>query len=50
MRFTSGRMFQTGLHELIASNPCARQFTGFDIGDRRPIHGNGTGPSSAIST
>ena len=39
MHFTSGRMFQTGLHELIASNPCARQFTGFDIGDRRPIHG-----------
>jgi putative ABC transport system permease protein len=39
MRFTSGRMFQTGLHELIAANPCPRQFTGFDIGDRRPIHG-----------
>jgi putative ABC transport system permease protein len=39
MRFTNGRMFQTGLHELIAGNPCARQFTGFDIGDRRPIHG-----------
>jgi len=39
MHFTSGRMFQTGLHELIASNPCARQFTGFEIGDRRPIHG-----------
>ena len=40
MRFTDGRMFQTGLHELIASNPCARQFTGFEIGDRRPIHGS----------
>jgi putative ABC transport system permease protein len=39
MRFTSGRMFQTGLHELIVGNPCARQFTGFDMGDRRPIHG-----------
>ena len=39
MRFTSGRMFKPGLHELIAGNPCARQFTGFDIGDRRPIHG-----------
>ncbi len=23
-------MFQRGLHELIASNPCVRQFTGFD--------------------
>jgi putative ABC transport system permease protein len=32
-------MFQPGLHELIAGNPCARQFTGFEIGDRRPIHG-----------
>jgi putative ABC transport system permease protein len=39
MRFTDGRMFQRGLHELIAGNPCARQFTGFEIGDRRPIHG-----------
>ncbi len=39
MRFTSGRMFQTGLHELIAGNACVRQFTGFEIGDRRPIHG-----------
>ncbi len=40
MHFTRGRMFQRGLHELIASNPCARQFTGFEIGDRRPIHGS----------
>jgi putative ABC transport system permease protein len=40
IHFTGGRMFQTGLHELIASNPCARQFTGFEIGDRRPIHGS----------
>jgi putative ABC transport system permease protein len=38
MRFTSGRMFQAGLHELIASNACARQFTGFENGDRRSIH------------
>jgi putative ABC transport system permease protein len=40
MRFTRGRMFQRGLHELIVSNSCVRQFTGFDIGDRRPIHGS----------
>ena len=40
MRFTGGRMFQRGLHELIASNSCVRQFTGFDLGDRRPIHGS----------
>jgi putative ABC transport system permease protein len=36
---TGGRMFQRGLHELIASNPCARQFTGFEIGDPRSIRG-----------
>jgi putative ABC transport system permease protein len=40
MRFTGGRMFKPGLHELIASSACARQFTGFEIGDRRPIHGS----------
>jgi putative ABC transport system permease protein len=40
MRFTNGRMFKPGLHELVASNPCTRQFTGFEIGDRRPIHGS----------
>jgi putative ABC transport system permease protein len=40
MRLTGGRMFERGLHELIASNPCARQFTGFEIGDRRSIHGS----------
>ncbi|HWX34729.1 MAG TPA: FtsX-like permease family protein [Steroidobacteraceae bacterium] len=39
MRFTDGRMFKRGLHELIAGNPCARQFTDFGIGDRRVIHG-----------
>jgi putative ABC transport system permease protein len=39
IRFTAGRMFQPGLHELIASNPCRRQFTGFEMGDRRSIRG-----------
>jgi putative ABC transport system permease protein len=39
IRLTDGRMFQPGLHELIASNPCRRQFTGFEIGDRRSIRG-----------
>ena len=39
VHFTEGRMFKAGLRELIASNPCARQFTGFGIGDRRSIHG-----------
>jgi putative ABC transport system permease protein len=36
---TGGRVFQRGLHEMIASNACARQFTGFGIGDRRSIRG-----------
>jgi putative ABC transport system permease protein len=40
LRLTGGRMFQPGLHELIASNPCVRQFSGFELGDRRPIHGS----------
>ena len=38
-RFTAGRPFKRGLHELIASNPCVRQFTGFELGDRRPLRG-----------
>jgi putative ABC transport system permease protein len=40
MRFIDGRMFKPGLHELIAASPCVRQFMGFEIGDRRPIHGS----------
>jgi len=39
IRLTAGRMFQPGLHELIASNPCRRQFTGFEIGDSRSLRG-----------
>ena len=40
IRFTGGRMFQPGLHELIASNPCRHQFTGFELGERRSIRGS----------
>jgi putative ABC transport system permease protein len=40
LQVTAGRMFEPGLHELIASNACSRQFAGFTIGDRRQIHGN----------
>jgi putative ABC transport system permease protein len=39
MQFTQGRMFKPGLHELIVGNPCVRQFDGFDLGDRRSVHG-----------
>jgi putative ABC transport system permease protein len=39
IRFTAGRSFKRGVHELIASNACRRQLTGFEIGDLRPIRG-----------
>ncbi len=39
MQLTAGRMFQPGLHELIASNPCVRTFTGFELGARRELRG-----------
>lgn len=41
MRFTAGRMFHPGMHELVVSNNCARLFSGFGIGERRSIHGMG---------
>jgi putative ABC transport system permease protein len=40
MHFTGGRMYRPGLHELIASNPCVRQFTGFELGARREVRGS----------
>jgi len=39
MHFTDGRMFEPGLHELVASNPCTRTFTGFELGAKRDVHG-----------
>ncbi|HEX3950316.1 MAG TPA: ABC transporter permease [Steroidobacteraceae bacterium] len=39
IHFTGGREFKPGLHEIIASNPCGRQFNGFDIGERRSLRG-----------
>jgi putative ABC transport system permease protein len=39
LRLTSGRMYQRGLHELIATNMCARQFADFTVGDKRLMHG-----------
>lgn len=41
LHLTEGRVFRPGLHELIASLPCVRQFTGFALGDQRPIGGVG---------
>ena len=40
LRFTAGRIFQPGLHELVASNACRRQFVGFELGDKRLIRGS----------
>ena len=39
MRFTAGRMFHPGMHELVTTNACARVFSGFAIGDERSIRG-----------
>ena len=39
MRFTAGRMFHPGMHELVVSNICTRVFAGFGVGDRRQIRG-----------
>lgn len=39
LHFTQGRAFRRGMHELIASNPCVRQFTGFEVGAHRQIRG-----------
>jgi putative ABC transport system permease protein len=37
LHLTAGRMFRPGMHELIASNACVRQFTGFELGEKRSI-------------
>ena len=37
LQLTAGRMFRPGMHELIAGNACVRQFTGFELGEKRSI-------------
>jgi putative ABC transport system permease protein len=39
IRLTSGRMFQSGLHELIVGHAAQLQFQGLDIGDHLSIRG-----------
>lgn len=39
IRFTAGRMFRPGMHELVVSDTCVRMFYGFGLGDRRVIRG-----------
>jgi putative ABC transport system permease protein len=36
---TAGRMFNPGLHELIASNKCVRQYEDFGVGAKRHMRG-----------
>jgi putative ABC transport system permease protein len=40
LRLTSGRLFEPGLHEFIASSKCARQFSNFAVGDKRAMRGS----------
>jgi len=37
LHLTAGRTIRPGMHELVASNACVRQFTGFEIGEKRSI-------------
>jgi putative ABC transport system permease protein len=39
LHITAGRMFTPGLHELIASNKCVRQYTDFSVGSKRHMRG-----------
>jgi putative ABC transport system permease protein len=38
-RLTDGRMFRPGLHELVVTNSCVRQFDGFGLGAGRDVRG-----------
>jgi putative ABC transport system permease protein len=38
-RLTAGRVFQPGLHEVIATNACVTQFDGFELGAQREVRG-----------
>jgi putative ABC transport system permease protein len=39
LHITAGRMFTPGVHELIASNKCVRQYTDFGVGAKRHMRG-----------
>jgi putative ABC transport system permease protein len=39
LHITAGRMFTSGLHELIASNKCVRQYADFGVGASRHLRG-----------
>jgi putative ABC transport system permease protein len=39
LHLTAGRMFTPGLHEIIASNKCVRQYENFGVGAKRHMRG-----------
>jgi putative ABC transport system permease protein len=39
LHITAGRLFNPGVHELIASNKCVRQYTDFGVGAKRHMRG-----------
>src|SRR6185437_5737448 len=39
LHLTAGRLFRPGLHEIIASEVCAREYVGFWVGDTHSIRG-----------
>jgi putative ABC transport system permease protein len=39
LHMTAGRMFNRGLHELIASNQCVRRYEDFGVGSKRHLRG-----------
>jgi putative ABC transport system permease protein len=39
LHITAGRMLNAGVHELIASNKCVRQYTDFGVGAKRHMRG-----------
>jgi putative ABC transport system permease protein len=39
LHLTAGRLYRPGLHEIIASNYCARQYQNFAVGDKQVIQG-----------
>jgi putative ABC transport system permease protein len=43
LHITAGRMFTPGVHELIASNKCARQYADFGVGAKRHMRGGDWG-------
>jgi len=53
LRMTAGRMFRSGLHEMIASNKCVRQYEDFGVGSKRHLRGGDwlvTGNYDLLST